>query len=65
MNSLQTSQKLEQFRREAAINSAIKPMRQEHLKTLYGALRILILELRALTIGNLELAGKTQVQNHV
>jgi hypothetical protein len=65
MFGFQTNQKLEQLRQEAAINCALEPIRRQHLDNFYSALRTLLLELSALTIGNLELAGKTQVQKHV
>jgi hypothetical protein len=59
------TQKLEQLRQEAAINHALEPIRQQHLKSLYAAIRTLLLELSALTIGSFELTGKNQVQKHV
>jgi hypothetical protein len=65
MNSFQTQTKLEQLHREAQMNHALEPIREQHLKSLYMAIRTLFLELRALTIGNLELTGKVQVQKHV
>jgi hypothetical protein len=65
MYSFQTTQKLERLRQEAAINHALEPIRQQHLDNFNNALRTLLLELFALTIGSLELAGKPQVQKHV
>ncbi len=66
MNSFQTNtQKLEQLRKDAAIESALKPIRRQHLNNFNNALQTLLLELRALTIGSLETAGKTQVKSHV
>jgi hypothetical protein len=65
MNSFQTNHKLEQLRQEAAINYALKSIRQQHLSTLRNAIRTMLLELSALTFGSLEFAGKVQVQKHV
>jgi hypothetical protein len=65
MNSVQISQKLEQFRREAAIQNALEEIRRQHFNTLKSAARTMLLELSALTIGSLELVGKPRVQKHV
>ena len=63
--SFQSQTKLERLRQEAAMNNAVQAMRQEHIKTLYRASRTLILELSALTFGNLEFSAKSAVQKHV
>ncbi len=65
MNSLETSQKLEQFRREAAIQNALGAIRRQHFNTLKIAARTMLLELSALTIGSLEFSVKAAVQKHV
>jgi hypothetical protein len=65
MNSVQTNQKLEQLHREAAINRALESIRKQHLDSLRNALGTLLLEIRALSIGSLEIAGNSRVQNHV
>jgi hypothetical protein len=66
MYSFQNTQfKLEQLHHDAALHNILEPIRQQHLNSFYSALRTLLLELRALTIGSLELVGKPQVQNHV
>ncbi len=66
MNSFQnTPFKLEQLHYEASLHNILEPIRREHLKNLQLAIRTLILELRALTIGSLEITGKVQVQKHV
>lgn len=65
MNSLHTSQKLEQLRREANTQHELAEIRRQHINTLVNAARTLLLEIRALTIGSLELVVKPQVQNHV
>jgi hypothetical protein len=65
ISSFQTNQKLEQLRQEAALNYALEPIRQQHLDNFNNALKTLLLELSALTIGSLEFSGKAQVQKHV
>jgi hypothetical protein len=65
MYSFQTTQKLERLRQEAAINHALEPIRQQHLDNFNNALKTLLLELSALTIGSLEISGKERVQKHV
>ena len=65
MNSVQTNQRLEQFRHEAALQNALGEIRRQHFNTLKIAARTLLLELSALTIGSLEIRGKVQVQKHV
>jgi hypothetical protein len=65
MYSFQTTQKLERLRQEAAINHALESIRQQHLDNFNNALKTLLLELSALTIGSLEISGKARVQKHV
>jgi hypothetical protein len=66
MNSFHNNtQKLEQLRQEAAINCTLEPIRRQHLDNFYAAMRTLLLELSALTIGSLEFSGKVQAQKHV
>jgi hypothetical protein len=68
MNSFRTQYtqtKLEQLRHDARFHNALEPVRQQHLNALYAAIRTLFLELSALTIGSLEVAGNAQVQKHV
>jgi hypothetical protein len=65
MNSLQTSQKLEQLRQDAAIQNALGEIRRQHFNTLLTATKTMLLEIRALSIGSLEIAGNARVQNHV
>jgi hypothetical protein len=59
------SQKLERLHQEAALNHALEPIRQQHLDNFYSAVRTMLLELSALTIGSLEFSAKAQAQKHV
>lgn len=68
MNSFQTTitqSKLEQLRHEAKFFNTLEPIRQQHLRRLYGAIRTLMLEIRILSIGSLEIPGNVGVQQHV
>jgi hypothetical protein len=68
MNSFQTQYtqtKLEQLRHDAELHNIVEPIRSQHINTLYAAIRTLFLELSALTIGSLDVAGNAQVQKHV
>jgi hypothetical protein len=65
MIRFQTNHKLEQLQRDAALHNILEPIRQQHLKNLRLSIRTLILELRALTFGSLEISGNMQVQKHV
>lgn len=65
MNSLETSQKLEQFRKEAAMQNALGEIRRQHFNAFKIAAKTMLLELSALTIGSLEFSAKAAMQKHV